>query len=919
MGEGKGKLETAVVENSASGIVVVGRDMRILFANRAFEKISGYTVKELLSLPPERVRSMIHPDDQERVWSRFRARLQGKDVPPKYEYRGVRKDGKVVWLEMYASTVDFEGRPAVAGVVNEITKRKKTEEELRVSRKWYMTLLESISDGVWVLDREWHYIFVNRAGARLVNMKPEDLTGRKITNVFPAVKKTEFFRMYKRSMEKRVRGTVSGPFTLPSGKGGFYEVRVYPVPDGILCIGRDVTKAKEEEEKLRMSEEKFRSVFKNLPFTAFIVDSSGRLLDANREAERVVSLKAKDFKGKRFSEFGLLEKKDLPKAFVEFRKNLAGRVTGKTIYRIKGKGGRKRLVELIGIPLKEEGRVTRVLCVGEDVTEREEAGRKIRESEEKFRILFEYAPDAIYINDLKGNFVDGNNAAEKMTGYKREELVGKSFLRLNILPKDQIPKAAAALARNIAGKPTGPDEFTLIRKDGSRVEAEISTYPVKIAGKRFVLGIARDITERKKAEEELKKSEEKYRNLVDNAIVGIYKTNMKGEILYANMALAKMFGFRSPREMMAQGVMARYKNPKDREVLIKALEREGKVNNFGVELLTKTGKVKSVILSATMIGDVISGMIMDITEKKKMENEIKKSEGRLRAIFNASDEIIFTKDVKKGRYTSANAAFSKKFKMPVKDIVGKTDKEIFPKNEAKMLQDIDKRVLKGETVKTEDELTVLGEKRIFKTTKVPLRDEKENVIGLCGFAEDITEKKRVEDELKKTKNFLETIVESTGSPIVGLDVEGKIKFVNRALEEITGYKRDEILGKRWFDIFLPESVRDDVVRVFKGLKEGKMEIAKQHENPILTKHGEKKTILWSNTVLKDERGRIEMVISIGNDVTEKKKYEEELKKRTEEAERFSKLSVGRELKMIELKKRIRELEEKLKEHGIKFE
>ncbi|GAG53728.1 unnamed protein product [marine sediment metagenome] len=126
------------------------------------------------------------------------------------------------------------------------------------------------------------------------------------------------------------------------------------------------------------------------------------------------------------------------------------------------------------------------------------------DSERRLKILFENAPDGIYLHDLLGNFVDGNKAAEKLTGYKKEELIGKNFLKLNILPANQIPMAAANLAKNALFKGTGPDEFTLKRKDGTFSEVEISTFPVKIQKKTLVLGIARDISERKKVEEELK-------------------------------------------------------------------------------------------------------------------------------------------------------------------------------------------------------------------------------------------------------------------------------------------------------------------------------------------------------------------------------------------------------------------------------
>jgi len=133
--------------------------------------------------------------------------------------------------------------------------------------------------------------------------------------------------------------------------------------------------------------------------------------------------------------------------------------------------------------------------------ERARAEENLKSSEERLRIIFEYAPDGYYLNDFKGNFVDGNKAAAKLTGYKRDELIGKSFLKLKLLSPKDIPKAAALLAKNALGQPTGPDEFTLNRKDGTQVVAEIRTFPVKIKGKALVLGNVRDITERKRATE----------------------------------------------------------------------------------------------------------------------------------------------------------------------------------------------------------------------------------------------------------------------------------------------------------------------------------------------------------------------------------------------------------------------------------
>ncbi|MBA7482134.1 Non-motile and phage-resistance protein [subsurface metagenome] len=187
-------------------------------------------------------------------------------------------------------------------------------------------------------------------------------------------------------------------------------------------------------------------------------------------------------------------------------------MSGETVKNVEAvfvaKDGKLIAVEGNANPWARGGEVIATRGIFRDITERKRVEEALKSSEERLKILFEFAPDGIYLNDLKGNFIDGNKAAEEITGYKRDELIGKSFLKLKLLPLEQIPRAAALLAKNALGKPSGPDEFILNQKDGSQIPVEIRTFPVKIKGKTLALGIARDITERKRAERELQEKNE---------------------------------------------------------------------------------------------------------------------------------------------------------------------------------------------------------------------------------------------------------------------------------------------------------------------------------------------------------------------------------------------------------------------------
>jgi PAS domain S-box-containing protein len=145
----------------------------------------------------------------------------------------------------------------------------------------------------------------------------------------------------------------------------------------------------------------------------------------------------------------------------------------------------------------------------------------------------------------------------------------------------------------------------------------------------FAMEFAEKETGRKLAEEALRESEKKYRELVDNALVGIYMTSLKGEIIFANKALAKMYEFESPEEMMSSSILSRYKNLKDRKALIETLKKEGKVNNYELEHITKSGKTIDILLSAILGTNVLSGMVRDITESKQAQEEIRRLNAEL--------------------------------------------------------------------------------------------------------------------------------------------------------------------------------------------------------------------------------------------------------------------------------------------------
>jgi diguanylate cyclase (GGDEF)-like protein/PAS domain S-box-containing protein len=251
----------------------------------------------------------------------------------------------------------------------------------------------------------------------------------------------------------------------------------------------------------------------------------------------------------------------------------------------------------------------------------------LEKTKEFLSLLFDRAPVGYYINDLRGNFIDGNIATEKITGYKKEELIGKNFLKLKLLDKKDILKATKMLGRNLLKKPTGPDEFTLIRKDGTRIITEISTHPVKVGNNIFVLGIARDITEIKKAQQKIVRSEEKFRTIFNSANDCMIIHDFEGSVLEINDKACSRFNYK--REEILNKKMYR---PETLEYLKKFNELKNKLikkRNLVFETIIplKDKHEIPVEISSKIINyddkKVILSISRDITERKKIEKLMK--------------------------------------------------------------------------------------------------------------------------------------------------------------------------------------------------------------------------------------------------------------------------------------------------------
>jgi len=527
----------------------------------------------------------------------------------------------------------------------------------------------------------------------------------------------------------------------------------------------------------KQSEEKYSSFTKDILDSSavgmFILDSDFKVVWINHSTEKYFGLQREKVIGKDKRE---LIKKNIQYIFEDpdefIRKVFATYDNNAYIENFEchvlPKGKRKeRWLEHWSQPIKSGlyagGRIEHYY----DITERIQAEKELKDSEERLKILFDYAPDAYYISDLKGDFVDCNKKAEKLTGYKKEELIGKNFLKLKLLSIADIPKIGKLFDKDLRGLSRGTGEFILIRKNSTKVTVEISSYKVKIKEKTLALGIIRDITERKQAEEALKKSEEKYRTLFENTGTATIIIEEDKIISMVNTQSVKIYGY-SKKEIENKMKWTDFVIPEDLERMKEyhiARRKAGEKapTEYEFRLMDKKGNIRDIFLKIGMIPNTKKSIasLMDITERKQAEENVKSAKDELQIILDSVPAIIFYKDIE-GRIIRANKSLSDRLKMPVKDIVGKTTEELFPREQAENMRKDDKEVVISGKPKRNiiQSYTTPDGIRWLITDKIPYKDKEGKVTGVIGLAKDITVQRKEEQELKQTYQKLKKTMDA---------------------------------------------------------------------------------------------------------------------------------------------------------------
>jgi diguanylate cyclase (GGDEF)-like protein/PAS domain S-box-containing protein/putative nucleotidyltransferase with HDIG domain len=523
-----------------------------------------------------------------------------------------------------------------------------------------------------------------------------------------------------------------------------------------------------------------------------------------------------------------------------------------------------------------------------DIAERKQMEEELAASEERLKILFEFAPDAYYLNDLEAKFVDGNRAAEELIGYTKEEVIGKSFLDLNLLPPDQLPKAAAILAKNVQGLPTGPDELTLVRKDGSQVPVEIRTFPVRIGEQTLVLGIARDIAERKKAEGALRESEERFRSLSTSAPIGIFVTDVEGKCTYANPRLLEIAGL-TLEESLGYG-WVKVIHPDDRQAILEEANNaagQGCDLSYDIRIVTPQGRLHWAHIHTTPTfsreGEVIGrvGAVEDITERKRAEEALAAKTKEYIDTVNLTGDIIVRLD-KDTRFSFLNDAACQSLGKPREELLG-TDVGtlIHPDDLQRAAQAVEEiKESKGLAKAFESRFVTPMGTRVVEWNGQPFFDEEDELAGIQITGRDVTERRQMEEALRESEARYRLLAENTSDLIWTMDLSLRYTYMSPAITLMRGYTVEEIMDAPITQTMTPASVEVARKTLAEELAIERMEDkditrTRKLELEMYCKDG---STIWTEMhmkFLRDADGNPIGILGVTRDIGERKRADEE--------------------------------------------
>ncbi|HMK64474.1 MAG TPA: PAS domain S-box protein, partial [Thermodesulfobacteriota bacterium] len=620
-----------LIEESRDAIVILDHDAKVYDANSRFADMLGYKKEEVYPL---------HAWDWDALLDKEQILELAKSVDAAghhFETRHRRKDGRIIDAELSNNGAFYRGQKLILCICRDITERKKAEQALQKNEARLRQLIESSHDWVWEVDQNGVYIYAGPQCLELFGYFPEEIIGKTPFDLMDpeeAVRVGQIFEYYV--SERKPFYRLENLNRHKDGRCVLLETNGQPFIDengqfqGYRGMDRDITEHKRAEEALRESESKYRLIAENMADVIAVYDMNLKATYISPSIRRLRGLSVEEAMAQPLDQAMTPESiKNVLAVFEEEMKlEASGTADPNRVRTIEVEDYRKDgsllwLEVNLSFLRDQKEKAIGILSVSRDISERKRSESQTRSSAKHLQLLMDAASDGIHIYDLDGNLVDSGKSFREMLGYSEEETsrlnvadLDAYFNNEELLEQFQIQKQKAVVF-----------ETKHHRRDGAELDVEINSRPVEIGGKQYIYASSRNITERKRAEEALRLSEDKFRLAFQTSPDAININRLEdGLYIDINQGFTKLTGF--TREDVIGHTSKEiniWYDLTDRDRLVTGLRDQGFYENLEAQFRKKDGSLGTALMSARILKlgktEHIISITRDISEYKRVEKE----------------------------------------------------------------------------------------------------------------------------------------------------------------------------------------------------------------------------------------------------------------------------------------------------------
>lgn len=769
-----------IVDDHEDGILIFDAETgRIVDVNASFARMLQCNRKEFLD---GNIPDLFLPEDKAGFADAVAKLKRRKEL--RHDFLPLKaKDGKRIDATFSCRLIEVRNKPYVECIVHEKKKRSPGKDHgLQSAEQPSRELLDNISSCVVIYDaapdgKDFIIKDFNRTVRIKEKITRKAVIGRSVLKVFPGIRDMGLWDVFERVWKTGHSEHYPSHHYADDKRQGWKDNYVTRLPSGeLLVIYDDVTDQVLSRQALEQSEEKYRSMLESLEDGYYEVNLKGNLTFFNDALCRINGYSRQEMIGMNYRAYTGADAAD--RVFTAFHAVYKTGKPGKGLdYEITGKDGAKRFVDTSIVPIKDtNGAVVGFRGIVRDITARKNAEESLRESEERFRQAFSSTSDIIFILDASLTITSITPSVEHIIGYKPEELIGKRIDEPHVMTPESLARAGANTLEVLAGKPVVNAVYDFIAKDGCIMIGEVTASPIYKNGDVIgLIAIARDVTQRKQAEDALRQNEYYLRKSQEVAHMGSYEFDAKTGRWISSPILDQIFGLKADDVKDMNGWLDLI-HPDDRDAMRLYLTEHviRNKNNFEKEyrIIRRSDQETRWVYGMGELTfdengqtDKMIGTIQDITERRRLEDEVLRSELKYRSIVENAQEGIF-QILPGSRRLSVNPALAAMlgFASPgeAEQAVTNLPKQVYVRPDDYWAS-VETLNQEGRLSGFETEFYRKDKRRIWVNMSVSaVKDGASGELYYHGIIEDITEKKNLE---KERQDSIDRLRKSLGATI----------------------------------------------------------------------------------------------------------------------------------------------------------